>query len=105
MARRSLHDLPQVHLHKQRVEEWLVQTSAPRPLGVVADPPRRGLGTVVAPLVANAPQRIILVACDPVALARDARLLVEAGYRLGGLRAFDAFPMTHHLECVALFTC
>lgn len=105
MARRSLHDLPQVHLHKQRVEEWLDESSAPRPHGVVADPPRRGLGTVVTPLVANAPDRIILVACDPVALARDARLLVEAGYRLGGLRAFDAFPMTHHLECVALFTC
>lgn len=104
IARRSLHDLPQVHLHQHRVEEWLASGAVSGPHGVVADPPRRGLGRLVTTLCALEPERVILVACDPVALARDARLFDDAGYRLRGLRAFDAFPMTHHLECVALFT-
>ena len=43
----------------------------------------------------------MLVACDPAALARDVAAMAEHGYRLDTLRAFDAFPMTHHVECVA----
>jgi tRNA/tmRNA/rRNA uracil-C5-methylase (TrmA/RlmC/RlmD family) len=42
------------------------------------------------------------VACDPAALARDVRTAIEARWRLDGLRAFDAFPMTHHVECIAV---
>ena len=45
-----------------------------------------------------------LIACDPAALARDIAFFAARGYALGALRAFDAFPMTHHMECVALFT-
>jgi tRNA/tmRNA/rRNA uracil-C5-methylase (TrmA/RlmC/RlmD family) len=45
---------------------------------------------------------LVYVACDPAALARDIAILRAAGYRLAGLRAFDLFPMTHHLEAVAL---
>lgn len=41
------------------------------------------------------------VACDPAALARDVRVALDAGWLLADLRAFDAFPMTHHVECVA----
>jgi tRNA/tmRNA/rRNA uracil-C5-methylase (TrmA/RlmC/RlmD family) len=47
---------------------------------------------------------VVHVACDPAALARDVALFAERGYRLDGLRAFDAFPMTHHMECVAVVT-
>ena len=54
-------------------------------------------------LVAAGPDRLVHVACDPAALARDVALLAERGYQLAELRAFDAFPMTHHLEAVALF--
>jgi tRNA/tmRNA/rRNA uracil-C5-methylase (TrmA/RlmC/RlmD family) len=43
------------------------------------------------------------VACDPAALARDVALFAARGYRLTALRAFDAFPMTRHMECVALY--
>ena len=43
------------------------------------------------------------VACDPAALARDVALFDAQGYELAALRAFDAFPMTHHMECTALF--
>ena len=71
---------------------------------VVLDPPRTGAGKdVVAQVVALAPRAVAYVACDPAALARDTASFLEAGYRLRGLRAFDAFPMTHHVECVALF--
>jgi tRNA/tmRNA/rRNA uracil-C5-methylase (TrmA/RlmC/RlmD family) len=45
---------------------------------------------------------VVYVACDPASLARDVAAFVEGGYRLTGLRGFDAFPMTAHVECVAL---
>jgi tRNA/tmRNA/rRNA uracil-C5-methylase (TrmA/RlmC/RlmD family) len=71
---------------------------------LVLDPPRTGAGRgVCAELVALRPRVVAYVACDPAALARDTAYLADAGYRLTGLRAFDAFPMTHHVECVARF--
>ena len=57
---------------------------------------------VLDALVALGPAQLVYVACDPVAFARDVGLLAERGYRLGGLRAFDLFPMTHHVEAVAV---
>ena len=50
----------------------------------------------------RAPRAVAYVACDPAALARDLATFAELGYRLSALRAFDLFPMTHHVECVAL---
>jgi tRNA/tmRNA/rRNA uracil-C5-methylase (TrmA/RlmC/RlmD family) len=71
---------------------------------VVLDPPRTGAGRGVSTEVAAlGPRVVVYVACDPAALARDTAYLAEAGYRLDSLRAFDAFPMTHHVECVARF--
>ena len=49
-------------------------------------------------------ERFADVACDPATLARDVALLISGGWRLENLRAFDAFPMTHHVECVATLT-
>ncbi|SEM94333.1 class I SAM-dependent RNA methyltransferase [Cryobacterium sp. TMT1-3] len=70
---------------------------------VVLDPPRSGAGAaVVDQLVTLAPQQIVYVACDPVALARDVALFAKQGYQLKTLRAFDLFPNTHHVEAVAL---
>lgn len=69
---------------------------------VVLDPPRSGAGKpVVQRLAALGPAQVIYVACDPVALARDLALFALEGYRLTGLRAFDLFPNTHHVEAVA----
>jgi tRNA/tmRNA/rRNA uracil-C5-methylase (TrmA/RlmC/RlmD family) len=69
---------------------------------VVADPPRRGLGReLVEALAERNPERVLYVACDPASLARDIALFATRGYELDGLRAFDAFPMTHHFESVA----
>ena len=71
---------------------------------VVLDPPREGAGKdVVENLARIAPRTIVYVACDPAALARDTAYLREFGYELEAIRAFDLFPMTHHIECVAKF--
>ncbi|WP_308259582.1 class I SAM-dependent RNA methyltransferase [Pseudonocardia sp. H11422] len=101
-GRAALADLPQVGWRVGRVERVL-DGLAGRPDVVVADPPRKGLGaSLVDALCARAPDRVVHVACDPAALARDVALFAERGYGLAELRAFDAFPMTHHMECVAL---
>jgi tRNA/tmRNA/rRNA uracil-C5-methylase (TrmA/RlmC/RlmD family) len=107
-ARRSLHDLPQVQLEHGRVDRVLSRMAAEQdrlPVDVVVvDPPRAGAGREVVGLVtALAPRVLVYVACDPAALARDVATARAHGYRLAGLRAFDLFPMTHHLECVAAF--
>jgi tRNA/tmRNA/rRNA uracil-C5-methylase (TrmA/RlmC/RlmD family) len=70
---------------------------------VVLDPPREGARrTVVEAVAARRPRAVAYVACDPAALARDVAIFAEHGYALERLRAFDLFPMTHHVECVAL---
>jgi tRNA/tmRNA/rRNA uracil-C5-methylase (TrmA/RlmC/RlmD family) len=103
-ARRALHDLPQVALHHSDVTRWLREIDHDAPDGIVLDPPRSGVGAeVVAIVTAAEVPTIVYVACDPVALARDTASFTAAGYRLSRIRAFDAFPMTHHLETVALF--
>lgn len=68
---------------------------------VIIDPPRSGAGReVVSELVRLASEHIIYVACDPVALARDLKDFVAAGYNLAKVRGFDLFPHTHHFETV-----
>lgn len=127
-ARDNLADLPQVAVLAARVDDAF---GVPRPSRrgsssqrgsrprkpsrstlvpasadvVVLDPPRTGAGKgVCAEIAAMAPRAVVYVACDPAALARDTAYFADLGYRLDTLRAFDAFPMTHHVECVALLT-
>lgn len=70
---------------------------------VVLDPPRSGAGrAVIGDVLARRPRRAAYIACDPAALARDLSYAADAGYRVVSVRAFDAFPMTHHIECVAI---
>ena len=91
-----------VHFHTGDVEKILPRFSSADV--VILDPPREGAKKVVIEsLVACSPRTIVYVACDPAALARDTALLRDANYTLIQLRAFDLFPMTHHIECVALF--
>lgn len=71
---------------------------------IVLDPPREGAKKlVIDSIVATRPRAIVYVACDPAALARDSAFLRDANYTIVKIRALDLFPMTHHIECVALF--
>jgi tRNA/tmRNA/rRNA uracil-C5-methylase (TrmA/RlmC/RlmD family) len=102
VARGNVADLDNVTIRTGRVDRFLAKT-APRVDIVVLDPPRKGAGrAVVDGIAAAGPRTIVYVACDPAALARDLALLADHGYRLDGLRGFDMFPMTAHVECVAL---
>jgi tRNA/tmRNA/rRNA uracil-C5-methylase (TrmA/RlmC/RlmD family) len=69
---------------------------------VVLDPPRTGAGrAVIEAILALQPRVVCYVACDPAALARDVATARQLGWEMAELKAFDAFPMTHHVECVA----
>lgn len=74
-----------------------------RPELIVMDPPRAGVGAEVCSLLAriSAPE-IVYVSCDPTTLARDLKMLVEAGYNIAALHMVDLFPQTFHLETVAV---
>lgn len=102
-ATANLAEYEQVVLVGEKVDKALDQ--APEGFEaeiVVLDPPRSGAGRgVVERIAALRPRAVAYVACDPAALARDVAYFAERGYRLAGLRAFDIFPMTHHVECVA----
>jgi len=102
-ARRNLADLD-VTVVDGRVDHWLPRATIAADV-VVLDPPRRGAGRAVTEAIAALrPRVVVYVACEPAALARDTATLAECGYALGELKAFDLFPMTAHVECVAAFT-
>ncbi|GAB3280784.1 class I SAM-dependent RNA methyltransferase [Parasphingorhabdus pacifica] len=99
----NLRDLPQVAFRAGMVEKVLTDEELDAPDVIVLDPPRKGAGReIVEAMCARGPERIVHVACDPAALARDLGLFRDHGYHLVELEAFDAFPMTHHVECVAV---
>ncbi|WP_328301273.1 TRAM domain-containing protein [Streptomyces sp. NBC_00435] len=102
-ARHNLTDFPRVRIEQGKVEQILPKTGITECDLVVLDPPRAGAGKQTVRQVAGlTPRRIAYVACDPAALARDLGYFKEAGYKVRTLRAFDLFPMTHHVECVAI---
>ncbi|MCC2322954.1 class I SAM-dependent RNA methyltransferase [Cellulomonas xiejunii] len=107
-ARRNAHDRPQVELHAGDVADVLTgRRGAVAPAAaadvVVLDPPRTGAGRrVVEAVAALRPRRIVYVACDPAALARDIALFGERGWSDVTVTGYDLFPMTHHLEAVAV---
>lgn len=99
--RQNLRDLPHVEAHEGTVASVLARLGLGRADLVVLDPPRDGAGAaVMAQVTALRPRRVAYVSCDPASLARD--LAAAEGYRVTGVRAFDLFPMTWHVECVAL---
>jgi tRNA/tmRNA/rRNA uracil-C5-methylase (TrmA/RlmC/RlmD family) len=70
---------------------------------VVLDPPRSGAGQgTMRAIFALGPKRVAYVSCDPATLARDLAGADDAGYQVASLRAFDLFPNTHHVECLAV---
>ncbi|THA40941.1 class I SAM-dependent RNA methyltransferase [Streptomyces sp. A1547] len=102
-ARHNLADFPRVRIEQGKVETVLPKTGITECDLVVLDPPRAGAGKQTVRHIAGlSPRRIAYVACDPAALARDLGYFREAGYKPRTLRVFDLFPMTHHVECVAI---
>ena len=104
-AKANLRLHPEIELRRGKVDRALkplVRQGIHTDL-VVLDPPRTGAGkSVIKDIAALRPRAVAYVACDPAALARDVAYAREAGYGIRSLRAFDAFPMTHHVECIAV---
>ena len=95
---------PRIDTRVQRVEDYLASRPRRAPATIVIDPPRTGLSKEAAEgILRHAPARVVYVSCDPATLARDARKLLDAGYALDALRAFDLFPNTPHVEALAVF--
>ena len=101
-ARANLDVYPWVQVHRNDVALAVADRGLPQARLVVADPPRAGLAREVVDYLTgdSRAERFAYVSCDPATLARDLGLLIAGGWRVDALRAFDAFPMTHHVECV-----
>ena len=103
-ARAALADLPQVHTVTDSVRRVLATQSVAADVAVL-DPPRSGAGRAVIELLAAAGvRRLVHIGCEAASFARDIGLYRGHGYTVEKLRVFDAFPLTHHVECVALLT-
>ncbi|MCB9876204.1 MAG: class I SAM-dependent RNA methyltransferase [Planctomycetes bacterium] len=89
-----------VHYLRKTTEQFL-DANTEQPDLVLMDPPRLGAKPALGRLLKLRPRRLVYVSCDPVTLARDLRTLVDGGYRLEQVEAFDMFPHTHHVEAVA----
>jgi tRNA/tmRNA/rRNA uracil-C5-methylase (TrmA/RlmC/RlmD family) len=102
-ARHNAAGLPNLRVERAEVTPELVASGIGRPVLVVLDPAREGAGVeVMRALAGHGPtlRRVVYVSCDPASFSRDIRALLDEGWRLGSLRAFDIFPMTEHVELV-----
>jgi tRNA/tmRNA/rRNA uracil-C5-methylase (TrmA/RlmC/RlmD family) len=117
-ARHNLRATPWARVHRGDVAAVLARNGLSGASLAVLDPPRTGVARPVIDLLSALPSagaapradrarrarrvgRIAYVSCDPATLARDIAVLAGSGWELEELRAFDAFPMTHHVECLA----
>ncbi|MCC6236978.1 MAG: class I SAM-dependent RNA methyltransferase [Dehalococcoidia bacterium] len=75
----------------------------PSPDALVIDPPRAGVErAVLHAIIESTTRRVVYVSCEPATLARDLRILVDAGFALLEVQPVDMFPQTQHIECVAV---
>jgi 23S rRNA (uracil1939-C5)-methyltransferase len=95
---------PTIAAHVARVEDYLASRRRRPAATTIVDPPRTGISKeALDAVIERGSPRIVYVSCDPATLARDTRRLLDAGYRLTSLRAFDLFPNTPHIESLAVF--
>ncbi|KAA1249651.1 class I SAM-dependent RNA methyltransferase [Mycobacterium simiae] len=103
-AQGALADLPQVAVINDSVRRALQRQPAGADIAVL-DPPRTGAGRDVINLLAAAGvPRIVHIGCEAASFGRDIGLYIAQGYAIEKIKVFDAFPLTHHVECVALLT-
>ena len=101
-AKTNLKDFKNVQVVSNRVDRWIRSVKNKFDV-VILDPPRSGAGQNVMQQVCNQTlQKIIYIACDPAALARDVLIAKKYGWKLETVVAFDLFPQTHHIESVAV---
>ena len=94
----------QVRVVRSSVEAWLAHGGHAAPRTIIVDPPRTGMSREAADAIVRAgAQRVVYVSCDAPTMARDARRLLDDGYRVSGLAGFDLFPNTPHVETVGVF--
>ncbi len=97
----NLEPLPNVEMRAGKVEDVLPLLDV-RPDAILLDPPRPGCAPPVLRAIAEfRPSSVVYVSCNPASLARDLRILVEAGYCVDHVTPLDMFPQTGHIECVA----
>ncbi|PKN02254.1 MAG: 23S rRNA (uracil(1939)-C(5))-methyltransferase RlmD [Elusimicrobia bacterium HGW-Elusimicrobia-1] len=98
-------DAGNITFYALSAEKFLSRPPRPaRGASIIVDPPRSGLGAeIIDGIAAMRPAEMVYVSCDPATFARDAGILAGKGYELSGIRLFDMFPQTHHLETAALF--
>ncbi len=99
-ARHNLRPTPWARVHRGDAAGVLGRIGLSGASIAVLDPPRQGADRALIAMLRGL-RRIAYVSCDPATLARDLAIFGQHGWRLDGLRAFDAFPMTHHVECLA----
>ena len=103
-ARATLADLPQVNVVTDSVRRALTAQRSGADVAVL-DPPRGGAGREVIDLLAAAEvPRVLHIGCEAASFARDIGLYQRHGYTVDKISVFDSFPLTHHIECVALLT-
>ncbi|MFN3004649.1 class I SAM-dependent RNA methyltransferase [Mycolicibacterium wolinskyi] len=103
-ARTALADLPWVSVVTDSVRRALSGQDRPADVAVL-DPPRTGAGReVIDQLAGAAVRRIIHIGCEAASFARDVGLYLSHGYAVEEIRVFDSFPLTHHVECIAVLT-
>jgi tRNA/tmRNA/rRNA uracil-C5-methylase (TrmA/RlmC/RlmD family) len=103
-ARHNLRGTPWARVHTGDATEVIRRIGAAGIHLAVLDPPRTGADRALVAELAKAPslRRIAYVSCDPATLARDLKAFCSRGWRIGQLRAFDVFPMTQHVEALAI---
>jgi tRNA/tmRNA/rRNA uracil-C5-methylase (TrmA/RlmC/RlmD family) len=103
-ARENLRDVPWARAYAVRVDGSSAARALEGATHVVLDPPRSGVDRAALAAVVSSPtaRTVVSVSCDPATFARDLGVLLEGGWRVETLRAFDLFEMTEHFECVAV---
>ena len=102
-AKRNFQNKKNITIHHGKVEQKLGNIKNINI--VILDPPRNGASKqVVTQIIDKKPRSIVYVSCDPASLARDTKILIQNNYILDDIIGFDLFPMTHHIECVVLFS-
>lgn len=104
-AERNTRGMDNVEVLRSEVTETVVSEKLGDPDVVVLDPSREGVGRSVMHALAESrprPRRVASVSCDPSTFSRDLRVMLDAGWTVRALAGFDLFPMTEHVELVAI---